>query len=61
MQSVELSDQEWQQVIAVLATGPWNVVNPILTKLAQQLQKPNGPAQPIRTKEPKAQTESKFS
>lgn len=50
MQAVELDEKEWQQVIAVLATGPWNVVNPILTKVAQQLQgKPNG-AEPRKAK-----------
>jgi hypothetical protein len=36
--TVDLSEQEWSQAIAILATGPWNVANPLLTRITQQLQ-----------------------
>lgn len=61
MATVELDDKEWQQVVAVLSNGPWNVVNPILTKLAQQLQH-GGNSElvrpPLRSQEPKAKANS---
>lgn len=36
--AIELSDQEWQQVLAILATAPWRDANPLLMKIGQQLQ-----------------------
>lgn len=38
MPSVELTDQEWQQVINMIATQPWTQANPVLMKIGQQLQ-----------------------
>ena len=38
MPSVKLDDQEWQQVINILATAPWSAANPLLMKIGQQLQ-----------------------
>jgi hypothetical protein len=38
MPSVELSDQEWQQVINIIAMQPWTQANPLLMKIGQQLQ-----------------------
>ena len=36
-QTVELSPEDWQRVLAVLATGPWQVVNPLIMAIADQL------------------------
>jgi hypothetical protein len=38
MPSVELTDQEWQQVINMIATQPWTQANPLLMKIGGQLQ-----------------------
>ena len=37
MPTVDLSEQEWQQVLAIIANAPWNVANPLLMKLGNQL------------------------
>jgi hypothetical protein len=37
MPIVELDDQEWQQVMAIIATAPWRDANPLLMKLGNQL------------------------
>jgi hypothetical protein len=37
MPSVNLSEKEWNVVLAVLATGPWNQVNDLLMKIGDQL------------------------
>lgn len=34
---VELDEREWQQVISILAGAPWNVANPLLMKIGNQL------------------------
>ena len=39
MMIVQLEPAEWQQVVAIVATGPWNIANPLLTKLSEQLQR----------------------
>ena len=39
MSTVQLNDQEWQQVMAVLAQAPWNVANPLLMKIGEQLRR----------------------
>jgi hypothetical protein len=36
--TVELSEAEWNQVINILAQAPWNVANPLLVRITQQLQ-----------------------
>lgn len=38
MAHVELTEQEWQQVIAMIAMAPWREANPLLMKIGQQLQ-----------------------
>ena len=38
MARVDLTDQEWQQVMTLLADGPWRVSNPLLMKIGAQLQ-----------------------
>jgi hypothetical protein len=55
MASVELEDQEWQQVMAIIATAPWRDANPLLMKIGNQLRQQTLPAtgekmnKPIRT------------
>lgn len=50
MPSVELTGQEWGQVMAILSTAPWRDANPLLMKIGQQLQgqtpNPNPPLNP---------------
>jgi hypothetical protein len=43
MPTVTLDEQEWRQVMAVLSQAPWNVANPLLMKIGQQLQQQEGP------------------
>lgn len=35
--SVSLTEAEWQQVLAVLAKQPWDVANPLIFKIGNQL------------------------
>jgi hypothetical protein len=55
MPSVELDDQEWQQVMAIIATAPWRDANPLLMKIGNQLRQQTLPvtgekmSKPIRT------------
>lgn len=37
MATVELEDQEWQQVINIIATAPWRDANSLLMKIGNQL------------------------
>ena len=41
MPTVELETSEWNQVIAILAQAPWNVANPLLNRVAEQLRVQN--------------------
>lgn len=43
MPSVELSDQEWAQVMGLLSTAPWRDANPLLMKMGAQLQAQSRP------------------
>ena len=36
--TVDLPEETWQRVLAILATGPWQAVNPIIMELGRQLQ-----------------------
>jgi hypothetical protein len=50
--TVELEDQEWQQVLAIIATAPWRDANPLLMKIGNQLRQQTTAApagKPIRT------------
>lgn len=38
MSTVTLTEQEWQQVMAIISTAPWRDANPLLMKIGQQLQ-----------------------
>jgi hypothetical protein len=37
MTEVRLEPQEWNQLLALLAQGPWNVANPLIMKIGEQL------------------------
>ena len=37
MPIIELDDNEWQMVLGILATAPWNQANPLLMKIGAQL------------------------
>jgi hypothetical protein len=39
---IDLTDQEWQQVLGILATAPWTVANPLLMKIGNQLRLQQG-------------------
>ena len=37
MSTVDLNDQEWGQVMSILADAPWKQANPLLMKIGEQL------------------------
>jgi hypothetical protein len=37
MPAVQLDDEEWQRVLTIIAGAPWNVANPLLMKIGEQL------------------------
>jgi hypothetical protein len=37
MPTVSLDNEDWQKVMAILAQAPWNVANPLLMKIGEQL------------------------
>jgi hypothetical protein len=37
MSSVDLNDNEWGQLMNILADAPWKVANPLLMKIGDQL------------------------
>jgi hypothetical protein len=42
--NVNLEEEEWQRVMQIIAQAPWNIANPILMKIGEQLRpRPNGP------------------
>lgn len=51
---VFLSPDDWNRVMALLAQGPWNVVNPLLMEIGEQLRGRQGaapaPDEPINAK-----------
>jgi hypothetical protein len=52
MASVQLDIEEWQRVLAVLAQGPWQTVNPLILKIGEQVraqqQQPDDPNAGVR-------------
>jgi hypothetical protein len=36
-QAVHLAPQEWNQLLQILAQAPWNVANPLIMKIGEQL------------------------
>lgn len=43
MPTVELNEQDWQQVMAVLGDAPWKIAHPLLMKIGGQLQRQAAP------------------
>jgi hypothetical protein len=39
---VQLELEEWQRVLALLAKGPWEIANPLIMKVGEQLRRANG-------------------
>jgi hypothetical protein len=39
MSTVSLDEDEWQKVMSIIATAPWNVANPLLMKIGEQLRR----------------------
>jgi hypothetical protein len=37
MSAVDLNDQEWGQLMGILADAPWKIANPLLMKIGDQL------------------------
>jgi hypothetical protein len=37
MPTVRLDEEEWQRVLSIIATAPWNVANNLLMKIGEQL------------------------
>lgn len=37
MSTVRLDDEEWQRVLGILSQAPWNIANPLLMKIGEQL------------------------
>lgn len=37
MPQVDLTDQEWQAVMGILAMAPWRDANPLLMRIGEQL------------------------
>jgi hypothetical protein len=35
---IELSEQAWQQVLAILAQAPWQAANPLIMEIGRQMQ-----------------------
>ena len=52
MSSVELTDNEWGQVMSIIGDAPWKIANPLLMKIGNQLQQQvlqrNPATEPIR-------------
>jgi len=38
MSAVDLTDQEWTQVMGILGDAPWKIAHPLLMKIGNQLQ-----------------------
>ena len=47
MNSVQLNDQEWGQLMSILSEAPWKIANPLLMKIGEQLRLAHQP--PHRT------------
>jgi hypothetical protein len=37
MAVIHLDDEEWQRVLTIIASAPWNIANPLLMKIGEQL------------------------
>lgn len=49
--TVNLELDDWNKVLAILAQAPWNVANPLIMAMGEQLRqqqpKPNGTGEPL--------------
>ena len=45
MPSVELTDNQWGQLMNILADAPWKVANPLLMAIGEQLRAQHGVGQ----------------
>ena len=45
---IELEEQEWRQVLAVLSQAPWNVANPLIMAIGEQLRAAQASGEPSR-------------
>jgi hypothetical protein len=43
MVEVRLEPQEWNQLLQILAQAPWNVANPLIMKIGDQLRAQQAP------------------
>ena len=43
MPAVNLTDQEWQQVLTLISEAPWRIANPLLMKIGNQLREQQTP------------------
>ena len=41
MPAVNLTDQEWQQVLTLISEAPWRIANPLLMRIGNQLRPTN--------------------
>lgn len=48
MPTLELTDQEWQQLTQILAEVPWKIANPILFKMANVMRDQIQAPAPVR-------------
>lgn len=46
MPSIDLSEQEWNQVMAIIGDAPWKIAHPLLMRMGQQLQAQRQPPVP---------------
>jgi hypothetical protein len=49
MPVIEMTEQEWNQVMAILSSAPWRDANPLLIKIGSQLQPQTRPPAPAQT------------
>lgn len=49
MATVELDEREWNQIMTMLSNAPWNIANPLLMRIGQQLrmQADTPPPEPV--------------
>lgn len=43
MPLIDLTDNEWGQVMGLISEGPWRVANPLLMKIGEQLRAQHQP------------------
>lgn len=62
MSTVELSDNEWADVMAIISDAPWRRANPLLMKIGEQLRiQHQPPANPANAPAPRVDLNSNGS